>query len=277
MKIAGWDLEIQKVVPLNCPQCNQDFTPTLLDVICPHCNHSDYITNFGEGAWVDAPGISCLGIYWDGELNQNYKVFYNADGLTVEQARDAIRLLHTLHESGHIISTVNGLGFDFKILVELAANGESDWFELGTWLALSHFDMMLVPLCMKGFPVGLDAMAHGYGLGGKLKYVTLSNGKTLDSMSGALAPLLWQMGETRVVLDYLYEDCKSTYDVASSCLKSGMFRWVTKKGKLNNLALPGLLRASDYLNLPLPDTSWMTYDMPVTRQSTQQWITERDA
>lgn len=276
MKIAGWDLEIQKVVPLNCPKCKQDFIPTLLDAVCTHCGHSDYIANFGEGAWVENPGISCLGIYWSGELTENYRVFYNPTGLTVEQAREALGLLYQLERDGCTISTVNGLGFDFRILVELAADGDNEWFEMGAELALNHFDMMLIPLCMKGFPVGLDAMAHGYGLGGKLKYVTLDSGKTLDSMSGAIAPLLWEMGERRVVLDYLYEDCKATYDVAVKCLKSQMFRWVTKKGKLNNLALPGLLKASDYLNLPTPDTSWMTTPMPVTRESIRRWIVERN-
>ena len=157
-------------------------------------------------------------------------------------------------DSGCTIVTLNGLGFDFDILAE-----ESGRLDDCRRLALGHVDMMFHIFCTKGFAVGLNAAAKAIGLS-----------KTAD-VDGSLAPKLWGAGEHQRVLDYVAQDCRITLDVASVSEQQGAFRWITKKGSLANMEIPGgWLPVHEAMRLPLPDTSWM--DNPWPRSKFTEWL-----
>ncbi|MGB3713973.1 MAG: hypothetical protein WA996_06035 [Candidatus Promineifilaceae bacterium] len=68
-------------------------------------------------------GISCAAVAWrqpDGEINYEE---WTATGLamTVSEARSLVTDLWSLEQEGHTLITVNGAGFDFRVLA--AASG----------------------------------------------------------------------------------------------------------------------------------------------------------
>jgi hypothetical protein len=188
------------------------------------------------------------------------RVFYShADGnpaprMSREDLSAFVDSLLASVADGYTIVTLNGLGFDFDILAE-----ESGRLDDCRRLALGHVDMMFHIFCSKGFAVGLNAAAKAIGLS-----------KTAD-VDGSLAPMLWRDGEHRKVLDYVVQDCRITLDVAAASERQGMFRWMTKRGSLANMTIPGgWLAVHEAMTLPLPDTSWM--DNPWPRSKFTDWL-----
>ena len=122
-------------------------------------------------------------------------------------------------------------------------------------LALDHVDMMFHVFCQLGFGVGLDAAARGMGLAGKL-----------EGIKGADAPVLWAEGRREEVLRYVAQDVRTTLDLARICERCGALRWVARSGKVRTMPLPeGWLSVGTALELPLPDTSWMSDPWPRTK------------
>jgi len=172
--------------------------------------------------------------------------------------RDAVKLVdHLLRMSrdGYVILTWNGLSFDFDVLAE-----ESGMFKECRSLALGHVDMMFHVFCRLGFPVGLDAAAKAMRLPGKP-----------EGMSGLLAPRMWAEGKRQKVLDYVAQDAGTTLDLARKCEQQRSFRWITRRGTTKQMSLgTGWLTVSAALDLPEPDTSWMT--RPLTRDGFTRWL-----
>ena len=146
--------------------------------------------------------------------------------------------------AGFTIVSWNGLGFDFDILAE-----ESGRHDLCRQLAVTHVDLMFHLFCEKGFAVGLDAAGRAM----------CSRGKT-TGMQAALAPKMWAEGKTQQVLQYVTDDCQLTLDVAKSADMDGRFAWITRRGTVSNFDLTGgrWLTVHEAMQLPEPDTSWMT-------------------
>lgn len=183
-------------------------------------------------------------------------------------------------QSGYHIASVNGLGFDFRVLA--AECQDLAIFDNLKELALAHRDPAFQMLCRHGFMVGLDALAVG---------LELAERKTGD-MDGVKATELWASAiseDQQKVLRYVEQDALVTLGIMQA-LESKRWtwhdsweradyrdtpamRWLTKKGKIAHKALPdGLLTVRECLDLPLPKTDWM--DDPWPRSKFVGWLDE---
>lgn len=151
--------------------------------------------------------------------------------------------------------TLNGAGFDFRILAE-----ESGMYDACQELARDHIDLMLIVVALKGFRLGLDAISKGANVGGKLKEVTLNSGEVITDMDGAKAPEMWAKGEYEAVRAYLKEDCRQTTLTGIALEQRGSIGWTSKKGRWNQFNVP----------VPLPTVQWCI-DNPIDRPS---WVSD---
>jgi len=227
----------------------------------------EIVKDIPEGAlWRDVRplGISCVAGLLNDEILS--RLWFNKDadteeplsgGMEQRYLRYLIQDLNFLvHDEGYKIITWNGLGFDFDVLAE-----ESGMVEECKELALNHIDMMFQFFCIKGFPVGLDTVAKGLGLSGKM-----------GGMSGALAPHLWASPNLRdrlKVLRYVHQDAVTTLEIFEKASEVGRIDWYTQKGKLSSCWLNGWKTVKECLELPVPDTSWM--DNPISREEFYAW------
>ena len=206
-------------------------------------------------------GICCLAILAADEKQP--QVFYSRDdhGKPSPQMsqRDLSAFVDFLIErqnADYTIVTMNGLGFDFDVLAE-----ESSRPDDCKQIARKHVDMMFHVLCVKGFPVGLNAATKAIG---KSKP---------DDIDGSKAPQLWKDGRYQKVLNYVAQDCRLTLDVAEASEKRRQFQWVTQKNTVASFPLPssGWLSVQEAMKLPLPDTSWMSKP-PLPREKFTWWL-----
>ena len=170
-----------------------------------------------------------------------------ADQMSQPDLTKLVDYLLSMVRDGYTVLTWNGLGFDFDVLAE-----ESGMLDECKSLALGHVDMMFHVFCELGHPVGLEAAAKGMNLPGKPA-----------GMTGLLAPKMWAEGKQQEVLDYVAQDTRTTLDLATKCEQQGCFRWLTRRGKVKQMALPtGWLAVSSAVKLPQADTSWMSNPLP---------------
>ncbi len=192
-------------------------------------------------------GISCAAtLANDAQLTQWYGRTTEGGVAPQMNREDAARLVRHLQnavDSGYQIVTWNGLGFDFDILAE-----ESGEYLTCKEIALNHIDMMFHVLCLKGYPLSLDRAAKGMKIQGKL-----------EGMSGYLAPKLWEQGFYQEVLDYVSQDVDTTLKLLLTVEKTHRLSWLSTSGRIQDLFLAkGWLTVKEAMQLPLPDTSWMT-------------------
>lgn len=243
MKLASFDLEIAKIVEGTDWQAKRP-----LGISCAMAMTNEPLPNDeGGDPWL---------LMWKGTPQ-----------LSTDGAAQIVRGLQWLVERGFTLVTVNGLGFDFAVLGE-----ESGMVAECADLALNHHcDMMLMSLCQFGWPIGLDALADGAGVQGKLHNVTLKDGSQIDDMSGAKAPEMWAAGEHEAVLAYLNDDVRSTLETAQAAVSSGRLGWYSRKGRWWSVSLTGgrLPTAAECLTWPRPDTSWMSD--PISPDTLAAW------
>lgn len=181
-----------------------------------------------------------------------------ADRMSRQDVTRLVDHLLAMAGEGYTILTWNGLGFDFDVLAE-----ESGMLNQCRSLARGHVDLMFHVFCKLGYPVGLDAAAKAMNLPGKPK-----------GMSGLLAPRMWAEGKRQEILDYVVQDARTTLDLATSSERQGCLRWITRRGKVQRMALrAGWLAASAADELPEPDTSWMSNPLP--RYRFTGWLRSR--
>jgi hypothetical protein len=230
-KLAAWDLEIAKI-------------------------------GEGGGFPTERPfGITCASIVRsDGEG----EVYYGHDGdgyapqMSQEEAKAFVGKLVEMSEDGWMFTTWNGAQFDYHVLAE-----ESGLWEICADLALAHWDPMFQFFCLKGFPVGLQAVSEAMGIEGKLGYG--------EGMSGANAPQMWSDGQYQEVLDYVLQDSQANLDVALAILEQGGVSWYTKRGKFSTQPLAEPKTVLECLDeIPVADNSWMTN--PLKRDSFVEWM-----
>ena len=172
-------------------------------------------------------------------------LWHGGDRMSQEEAAALVRYLEDRTREGCTLLTWNGLGFDFDILAE-----ESHMLAECRRLAADHVDMMFHAFCQLGHGVGLDAAARGMGLPGKL-----------EGMKGADAPVLWAEGKREEVLGYVTQDVRTSMDLARVCETRGELRWVARSGKVRTMRLlEGWLTVKEALELPEPNTSWMSFE-----------------
>ena len=206
-------------------------------------------------------GITCAATY-DGEGKPRLWYGKNDQGQAASQMsrtelNELVSYLQSMAETGYTILTWNGLGFDFNILAE-----ESGAWQACARMASDQVDMMFHIFCLRGHTLGLDKAAKGMGLPGKPV-----------GMSGELAPRYWAEGKWAVVLDYVAQDARTTYDLAIKVEREKQLRWKSERGLGQTIDLPdGWLNVSQALKLPEPDTSWMR--QPWQRSKFVGWIKE---
>ncbi len=159
------------------------------------------------------------------------------------QVQVLVAYLERMTGDGYTIVTWNGLSFDFRVLAE----------ESGLWaecraLALRSIDPMFQFFCEHGFAVGLEAVAHGFGIPGKTA-----------GMGGAQAPVLWEAGEYDKVLEYVSQDVRVTGAVFDKILSLGgsdkgrhYIWWQDRRGADHVQSLDGLLTVAEAMVLPEP-------------------------
>lgn len=207
-------------------------------------------------------GISCAAtlasdaskpLFWYGKTRDTSP----GNRMSQEEAQELIQYLTRMAAKGYRILTWNGLGFDFDILAE-----ESGATASCRECALGHVDMMFHVYCSLGYPVALEKAALGMGLTGKS-----------PGMSGVKAPNLWAEGHYKDVLDYVAQDVRITLQIAQTCDERHKFEWITRKGTKNSLPLTaGWLTVQEALQIPEPDTSWMSD--PLSRSEFTAWLAE---
>jgi|LSQX01.1.fsa_nt_gb hypothetical protein len=171
------------------------------------------------------------------------------------EARQLVDRLAALTAEGYTILTWNGLGFDFEVLAE-----ESGDLAACRELALAHVDMMFHVFCNRGYPVALDNAAKALRIPGKPQ-----------GMSGFLAPRLWAEGRHQEVLDYVADDVRIALEIARRCEAERRFQWITIQGRRQAMPLArGWLTVRQAIELPEPDTSWMT--RPIRRSRFTAWL-----
>ena len=188
-------------------------------------------------------------------------IWHGADGGTpaAQMSRDEVGSLvgdlSAWANDGYTLVSWNGLSFDFNILAE-----ESGMPEECARLALDHLDMMFHVVCQLGYPVALGKAAEGLGIPGK------SGGLT-----GCDAPVLWARGQYRDVLDYNAQDAKLALTIAREAERRSELVWVTRRGTKGRMPLEqGWCSVRQALELPLPDTSWMSD--PPAREDFLAWL-----
>ena len=226
---VGWDIEIAKDLPDDAEW--QDYAP--LGITCGAISRGKKVA----GVWRSDD---------NGPMSRG-------------QCRDMVGTLYDLTAKGYLITTWNGLSFDFQVLAM-----ESEMYKQCAELAIMHVDMMFHVVCAKGFGVSLDSVANAMDVEGKT-----------DGMSGALAPILWRNGDYNRVLGYVAQDARSTALVAKACEDNNRMNWITRKGKKSYINLTnGWLRVRDANKLPVPDTSWMDDDSIWDRDRFLGWTKE---
>lgn len=157
-------------------------------------------------------------------------------------------------DGGATLLTHNGAGFDLDILAE-----ESGEYARCASLALNSVDSCFHVHCVKGFPVGLDAICQGMGIEGKT-----------EGVSGALAPQLWADGRHDEVLAYVAQDAKVTLVMAMIAERRMGIMWIARSGAVKYLSFPRWLTVQEAMALPEPDTGWM--DNPIPRSRFVEWM-----
>ncbi len=173
--------------------------------------------------------------------------------LSAAMARDVLEHLRTSQRAGQRIVAWNGLSFDLKWMGHAARD-----LALASEVAEGLVDPMFQVFCLKGYPIGLAAVAEGMGIG------------VTKLMDGKDAPIEWQRGNCQRVLEYVVEDCRITTLVASAIESKRSVRWRTRKGSMSDLPIPKLLTVAEARELPDPDTSWM--DKPMPREKFTRWL-----
>ena len=218
----------------------------------PEDNNWDRKTNLG---------VSCVGLMqtdWD-----EPKVYYAGMFSNIPAPRpmnhDEIHEVVNALTTESIIVTWNGLQFDFLVLA-LADDPRN--FGIYKSIAINHVDPMFEIFCTYGWPVGLNAVAKGIGLPGKMT----------DGVSGADAPKMWMEGtdEDRLkVLEYVGQDAKTTVDLVDVGVRLEKLKWLSQKGRPYSIPYKNPRTVQQCLELPEPDNSWMTN--PMTRRGFYDW------
>ncbi len=205
-------------------------------------------------------GVTCIASQATDEQEPRVWLTKTPKGTPAPQMKRAdiaafVRFLDDVSRKGFVPLSWNGLAFDLDVLAE-----ESGLPDECRKIARGHVDMMFHVVCEKGFPVALKSAAAGLQLPGKLAGV-----------EGIDAPALWAAGHSDKVIQYVAQDVRTTLAVARESEKRRSFVWKTSRGTTSTMPLPrGWLNVEAALQLPLPDTSWMSN--PLSRRNFMDWL-----
>ena len=214
-------------------------------------------------------GIACIGIAL-ADVEEPIRIYQQemdggiAKRLTAKRILDSVEFVYQYRKQGYTLVSWNGAGFDLRKMAELLEATPAA-VRLLRQLASDHIDMMFHCLAVKGYPVSLRAACEGTGVKGKT-----------EGMSGAQAIDLWEDPARRTeIIDYCAQDARATLDLFFKSLSRGQMNWISRKGRLNTLALSvGWMTVRAAMRTELPDTSWM--DSPMPRSQFVDWLEDEE-
>jgi hypothetical protein len=156
-----------------------------------------------------------------------------------------------MQQAGYKLFTWNGTGFDYQLLARLTGR-----YTECRYLCEQSYDLCFQAGCMQGYPVGLGAVAKGFGLAEK-------------ELLGASAPLLWVTDEWEKVVEYGKMDAVRTRDVTLAVMKHRGICWITRRGGQSFLPIHKILTVSQCLNLIRKYPEWI--DHPFDPEETVKW------
>jgi hypothetical protein len=211
------------------------------------------IGSFDEMDWKNPSslGITCVAIMLNDQIDP--LSWHGIPQLSQRECQEIVRKLEQVTRDGYKIVTWNGCKFDFQVLAQ-----ESGLVADCARLARDHVDLMLMVTFHKGWLLSFQKALEGAGLKGKLKKVTLTTGKVIYNMDGAMAPQLWAQGEHQAVMDYLLEDVKQLLELASVIEKRRGIHWISSSGKPQTVEVERLMTVKECLLIHEPDVSWMS-------------------
>ena len=216
LKYTVWDLEISEVLEKteHLEDCHS------LGISCAATMRSseDHPRLWFGSIYGNANGMSFGGNSADWASGRPM----SPEKLTPKEAQKMAFYLLENQNRGHPIVGYNSLYFDFRVLAEEVENVE--WAQRVALMAFHHIDIGFVMLCDKGYMIGLDSMAKGLNLAGKI-----------EGMEGRLAPAMWakdRHSQDRV-LEYVAQDVVTTAQVYEELIGQIYLYWKTKSGHLS--------------------------------------------
>ncbi len=140
------------------------------------------------------------------------------------EAEVAARYMLEQAKAGYKIITLNGLGFDFRVLVEHVTHPTLRRAIAKLAYSEAHIDIGFTMVCELGFMCGMQAACKGMGLPGKS-----------EGMTGKLIPDMWKGDrvEQNKCLDYCKNDVAMTSLIFQGMLHHKMLRYEDKQGNLH--------------------------------------------
>ena len=170
-----------------------------------------------------------------------------------QHAQELLQYLEELQRTGHAVCAWNGLSFDLQWIARAA-----DDVATASRIARAMYDPMFQFFKLKGFPVGLDAVAKGLNIGMN------------KSMDAADAPREWRAGNYQRVCDYVLGDVRMTNEIVSTIIRQRKIAWVTQRGKRSTVSIPRLRTVEDCMRDAMPDQSWM--GSPIPQKKFTRWL-----
>ena len=230
MKIVGFDIEISNVFDLRPGEDINKYAPFDVAVAATQIHGGEHRLWFS----TDASGQPRV-------------------QLERQHAQELLQYLEQMQHTGHAICAWNGLGFDLRWIARAANDVPT-----ASRIARAMYDPMYQFFKLKGFPVGLDAVAKGLRIGMN------------KTMNAADAPREWRAGNHQRVCDYVLGDARMTNEVVSAIIRRREIAWITQRGKLSTVPVPRLRTVEDCMRDPMPDQSWM--DSPIPQEKFTRWL-----
>jgi hypothetical protein len=170
------------------------------------------------------------------------------------RAGELLEYLERMQREGCAVCAWNGLGFDLQWIARAAGDAAA-----ASRVARAMYDPMFQFFKLKGFPVGLEAVATGFSMAAR------------KSMASEEAPRAWRAGQFDRVFEYVAGDVRMTGEIVQHIVQRGQIAWVTQRGQRKTVLLPKLRTVEDCLGDPMPDQSWMTH--PMRQETFASWLT----
>jgi len=218
MKLAAFDLEIYKSIPE------------------------------GETNWhkYEPLGVSCCGFAYEDET----VIFGHEDRMNFREVKAVFDFMKKLREDGYTIVTWNGAAFDFKVLAQ------EGFFNRAINANMTHVDLMLIIVALRGHYLGLVKAAEGMGVAPKLSEVTFKDGSR-GEIDGAKVPDLWKAGERTAVKEYLEHDVKATLELAQVIRDRQEVCWLSGRGNYQRLKIDELYLVHECLTVKRQIPQWL--------------------
>ena len=230
MKLLGFDIEISNVFDLRPGEEIDKYAPFDVAVAATQIDGGEHRLWYSTGP--------------DGKPLLN---------MQPREAQELLNYLDRMQGEGYSVCAWNGLSFDLRWLARAA-----DDVKTASRVARALYDPMFQFFKMKGFPVGLAAVAAGLGIPER------------KSMTAAEAPREWHAGHHERVFEYVLGDSRMTNQIVDAIVRRRQIVWITQQGKRRTEPWTRLKSVEECLRDPMPDQSWMS--KPLLQEKFVKWL-----